>query len=157
MYSNIEEEPILIMCSWYLSCCTLAPEGDAKIHFREHHTSRDVVRPTTWVRTVSASEEISHHKSIWSSLIQWVYSRLIVGWASFSVEGTGPDTERFRRRGLRDHRVFEEEGIGNATVGSFPCRVWRLEKWVMLGLRVIMDASVCMEVREDEEEILDMV
>jgi len=47
MYSDIEEVPILTACNWYLSCCTLALEGDAKIRSREHHTSRDVVRPTT--------------------------------------------------------------------------------------------------------------
>ena len=38
MYSDIEEVFILTVCSWYLSCCTLALEG-AKIRSREHHTS----------------------------------------------------------------------------------------------------------------------
>jgi len=47
MYFEIEEEPILTVCSWYLSYCTLTLEGDAKIRSREHHTLRDVVSPTT--------------------------------------------------------------------------------------------------------------
>ena len=48
MYSDIEKMLILTVCSWYLSCCTLTLEGDAKIHSREHHTSRDMMRPMTW-------------------------------------------------------------------------------------------------------------
>ena len=30
MYSDIEEVPILTVCSWYLSCYTLVLEGDER-------------------------------------------------------------------------------------------------------------------------------